>query len=227
MKSRFPNFKAKTLTGFALAIGFLGLSTPSKSLASGITTGTAYYRLTSNQDIAAPPADSTAPQVIATVLPPGSIVPPTQSDGSQISPLTILNTSSGFDSNQLIVALKDNAADATAGTLASQLFGLSFFGTGFTASGGHLDFALNIDNTLKTPPVLQSMTPGITIISIPDPTLPTPPVSAVNSTPNAPSLPNVITPEPMSLTLWSAVLGLGLVRARKVRSRALLAQSAG
>ena len=223
MKSHLPNFKAKTLAGFALAMGFLGLSTPSNTLASGMTTGTAYYRLSSNQDIAAPAANSSAPQVIATVLPPGSIVPPTQSDGTQISPLTILNTSTGFDSNQLIVALKDNAADAAAGTPASQLFGLSFFGTGFKSSGGHLDFALNIDNTLKTPPVLQSLTPGITISSIPDPTHPTPPAATSNANPGTPTPPRVITPEPMSIAVWSVLTAIGLFRVRQVRSQALTA----
>ena len=220
MKSRLPNFNAKTLAGFALAMGFLGFSTPSKTLAAGITTGTAYYRLTSSQDIAAPPANSSAPQVIATVLPPGSIVPPTQSDGTQISPLTILNTSSGFDSNQLIVALKDNAANAAAGTPASQLFGLSFFGTGFKSNGGHLDFALNIDNSLKTPPVLQSLTPGIAIASIPDPTAPPPPSAPANANPgNTP--PSVTIPEPMSVAVWSVLTAIGLIRVRQVRSRRL------
>ena len=217
MMSCLPKFKDKTLAGLALAIGFLGFSGPAKSLAAGLTTGTAYYRLTSSQDIPAPPTNATSPQVVANVLPPGAVVPPTQADGTQLSPLTILNTSTGFDSNQLIVALKDNAANATAGTPASQLFGLSFFGNGFTSANGHLDFALSTDPNLSKPPVLQSVTPGVTISSIPNPTLPPPPTSSGTLTPS------VSTPEPLSVTLWSAVVGLGLIRARRMRRAASVA----
>lgn len=176
--------------------------------ASGITT--ADYRLTSTSAIPVPDANATAPQVVAAIVPPGAVVPPTQADGTAGSPLTILNTSSGFDQSQLIVALKDGT-DSSGQT--QQLFGLSFFGNGFSKNG-QLDFSLNMGSSVSTPPVLQSMTPGVSIVALPtSPAATTPTVTDTGSTGGT------TVPEPMSVVLWSTVAGLGLIRARALRRR--------
>src|SRR5262249_34438549 len=152
---RRPYAMAAAAAAAALVLAASTAPARADSLASSGTT-TANYRLTSDHDIAAPDPNATGPQVIAEVVPPGSVLPPAQSDGSQASPLTILNTSSGFDQNHLIVALKDdvsNAAGSGSGSSSSpeQLFGLSFFGdpahniAGGFGKGGELDFSLNID----------------------------------------------------------------------------------
>src|SRR3954453_3428748 len=74
------------------------------------STATIDYRLTSSTTIPVPPATLTSPQVVAMVGPTGSVVPPANSDGTQGSPLTILPDSHGFDSSQLVVALKDTTS---------------------------------------------------------------------------------------------------------------------
>ena len=173
---------------------------------SSINTQTFDYSLSTSSDIPVPDPNATTPQVIAS-LPAGTIVPPKQSDGTQGSPLTILNSSTGFDQNQLVVALKDNVSNGSGSS--QQLFGLSFFGSGLKAAG-HLDFALNVDKSLSAAPVLQSQTPGVTIKSL---EMAAPPPSTVLN-PTA-GTPQTQVPEPISLILWSALTGVGFWRWRK------------
>ena len=157
MKRRPITLLAATLVVAALVVA----TGTAPARASGIVT--AEYQLTSTSDIPVPSANATAPQVVAEVVPPGTVVPPTEADGTAGSPLTILNTSSGFDQSQLIVALK-NGTDSSGQT--QQLFGLSFFGNGFSKNG-QLDFSLNLGSSVTTPPVLQSLTPGVSIAALP------------------------------------------------------------
>lgn len=195
------------------------LVAPGSSVHAAAMSSTASYRLTTSSDLAAPTASSSGPQVIALVVPPGAIVPPTNPDGTQSSPLTILSSSAGFDQNQLIVALKDNGVT---GSGAQQYFGLSFVGSGLksAANGGHLDFSLNVDSSLSTPPTLQSTTPGVTITP-----LNTTPTTTVSSTPPPTTTTPVVTqaqvPEPMSIALWSVLAGVGLMRVRSARRKAV------
>lgn len=203
-------------TALASAVVLAAALAPAPVRASGIVGGTATYRLTTASDIPVPDPNATAPQVVARVVPPGTVVPPKQSDGTDGSPLTILKTSTGFDQNQLIVALKDNLANP--GGSPEQLFGLSFFGNGFSKNG-QLDFSLNLDKSVTTPPQLQSLTPGVSIVAT---------TGTDSGTTTSTSTPVVATgggggentvPEPMSVVLWSAAAGLGLVRARALRRR--------
>ena len=181
---------------------------------------TASYRLTTNADIAAADQNAGGPQVIAKIVPPGTVVPPKLADGTDGSPLTILKTSTGFDQNQLIVALKDNVTNA-GGSTPEQLFGLSFFGSGFSKAG-QLDFSLNLGKSVTTPPTLESMTPGVSIAALQTA------VPITTTTPSAPTKPvtppSTVTsaqvPEPMSVILWSAIAGAGLLRARAFRRSA-------
>jgi len=212
------------LTATAVAAVFLLASRPAPALADGITpnannTSTANYRLTTAEDIPGPAEDATGPQVIARVVPPGTVVPPKMDDGTEASPLTILKTSTGFDQDRLIVALRDNLSNLTPGETPEQLFGLSFFGDGFQ-KGGQLDFSLSIDSSVSTPPALESLTPGVSItalqtVEVPDATE----TPVTNVTPGGAQV-----PEPMSVLLWSALLGGGLLQSR--RRRAALARRA-
>lgn len=207
-------------TALAATLLLAGPWAVSRSHAATLTPGTATYRLSAPGGLAAPDPNASAPQVIAAVVPPNTVVPPNLADGTQGSPLTILGSSAGFDQGQLIVALKDQPA--AGGVTPSQLFGLSFFGTGL-AKDGHLDFSLNIDKALTTPPELKSMTDGVSIVALPPaadagPTKATTtstPAVVVNTTPQPPQV-----PEPMSVMLWSvAVGGAGLARARAQRRK--------
>jgi hypothetical protein len=189
--------------------------TPARGDAIGSSTNTSSgtqtfdYRLTTTQNLPVPAANASAPQIIAAV-PAGTIVPPVQSDGSQGSPLSILNSSSGFDQNQLVVALKDQAANGS--SAAEQLFGLSFFGTGLQSSGS-LDFALSVNKSLQTPPVLQSQTAGVTIAALQLST--STPSTVLNPATSTTTVTQAQVPEPISLVLWVALAGVGLWRRQR------------
>jgi hypothetical protein len=159
---------------------------------------------------AAPAADIDGPQVVAAVSPAGGVVPPTQADGSQGSPLTVLSTSHGFDAGQLVVALKDaNAEDGSP----EQYLGLVFFGQGLKA-GGELDFALTIDKALASnPPHLVTSTPGITISALADPNTP-PPTNGGTDDGGG-----VNVPEPVAILLWAGAAGAIAMRARTREGR--------
>lgn len=206
-----PGLTPSTTLAAALALA-LGACCVSPAQAGAITpsTATAYYKLTSTSSLATPAANIDGPQVVAAVTPAGAVVPPTNDDGSQGSPLTVLATSHGFDPSQLVVALKD--ATSSDGS-PEQLLGLVFFGQGLQA-GGELDFALSIDSALASkPPQLVSSTPGITISAIPDPSSPPPTGGGGNSDGET----NV--PEPVAFLLWAGAAGVIGLRARNRSGR--------
>ena len=195
------------LVGAVLAVGFsLGLQ-PAPTHAASVNPNastspvTADYRLINVGSSLPVPDPSQAPQVVALVTPTGGIVPPTLADGTQGTPLTVLPDSSGFDSSQLVVALKDTTSAAGQ---PQQMFGLAFYGQGLQ-TGGVLHFALSIDSSLASnPPALQSQTPGIVILA-------DPPASAQVGAGDgggtvATNGGRHETPEPLSVVLWSAVL---------------------
>jgi hypothetical protein len=172
------------------------------------TTALAQYRLTVDGGLPTPAADIAGPQVVAMVAPAGGVVPPTNADGSQGSPLTVLSDSSGFDPNQLVVALKDATSDAGE---PQQLLGLVFFGKGLDADGV-LHFSLSIDKALAgNPPQLVSSTPGVTITA----DALAPQNGGSDGPTNPPTTPTENVPEPAAVLLWSAVAGAVALRARR------------
>src|SRR5271165_6981352 len=147
------------LLGTLLAIG-LGFQPMAAHAAVNASTTTVDYRLTTSYTIGVPSANISGPQIVALITPAGSVVPPTLSNGTQGSPLTVLTGSTGFDPSQLVVAL--NNAPSSTGQPQQQL-GLVFYGEGFQA-GGVLNFALSIASALASdPPELQPLTQGVTI----------------------------------------------------------------
>ena len=199
-------------TVFTLVSGSLPMAARADSVNPNSSTTTVDYRLTTNTTLGVPSASSTTPQVVALVSPPGGVVPPTQSNGTTGSPLTVLPDSSGFAANQLIVAL--NNAPTSSGQSQQEL-GLDFFGTGFQA-GGVLHFGLSVNSALASdPPVLTSLTPGITITAD-SPATSTGPGSSSSPGGSSPSIVN--NPEPLSVILWSALL-VGVVARNRMLSR--------
>jgi hypothetical protein len=194
----------------ALAIG-LG-SRPMSAQADPVTS-TATYTLTTSTAIPVPSANIAGPQVEALVLPPGGVVPPTSSTGSQESPLTILSGSTGFDPSQLVVALKNTTSSSGA---PEQMFGLVFFGQGL-AAGGVLNFSLTTQSSLTSPPVLESQTQGVTITldSVSSPSSGT--GSGVADTGGGGGGGGPRVPEPLSVLIWSALACAGLLRVRAQR----------
>jgi len=213
------------LAALPTAAALLGWSAgPGAARASTInpnaTTTLANYRLTTSADFPAPSADIAGPQVVAMVVPAGGVMPPTHADGTQGSPLTVLADSSGFDAEQLVVALKDAADDAGN---PEQLLGLVFFGQGLKA-GGVLNFALSIDKALAdNPPKLVSSTPGVTITGLAPPTTPDPdPVPGGSPIPD----PDVQVPEPVTFLVWSMIACAIALRGRASRRARIMAQVA-
>lgn len=214
------------------------------------------YYVTSTSSLPIPDPNATSPQVIATLASGTKIDPPdatqfpnnnspqsyslTYTDSAGKSHTTATN-SSGFTQSQLVLGLNN---DANTG---NQLFGLSFFGSGLKAtntgspsSGGLADIWLSFDNSVKTQPLFQSVTPnGVSIVPVvktpattaaTTPTASTSTTSSSTTTSTKTSTPTVSTPtpvidptgkvpEPMSIMLWSVVGGLGVLRARAVRAR--------
>jgi hypothetical protein len=201
--------------GALLALGFG--TQPNLTRADAInpnasaSTATATYRLTasSTTTIPVPDANISGPQVVATILPTGSVVPPLMADGTQGSPLTILPDSFGFDPTHLVVALKDGTSSTGQ---PEQLFGLIFYGQGLQP-GGMLHFSLSIDKSLaNNPPQLVSQTNGISISLDPASTSGQGGGRSTNTGP-----PDQSVPEPLSMIVWTAVLGCAAARSRLTR----------
>jgi hypothetical protein len=187
-----------------------------------VSNGTATYYLTTSSAIPAADPNSTGPQVILDVQPPGGVIPSTNPDGTQASPLLVQPDSTGFNPQQLVVGLQNSPA----GQPADQQLGLGFFGSGFQ-SGGLLHFSLNLAPGTTAPdlvPVIDPATDPLTASILPTagslhvavPTTPAPETVTPTVTPTVVTTP-ANTPEPMSLVLWSALAGLGLLRARRRR----------
>ena len=207
-------------TLLALGLGFQPMAAHADSVNPNASTTTVDYRLTTSSTIGAPGSNISGPQVVALITPTGSVVPPTLSNGTQGSPLTVLPGSTGFDPSQLVVAL--NNAPSSTGQPQQQL-GLVFYGQGFQA-GGVLNFALSIASALASdPPQLQSLTPGVTITADSPPAATTTTAAASgnggsSSGSSTNGVVNVNNPEPLSVILWSAVL-VGVVARNRMLSR--------
>ncbi len=206
-----------------VALGSFGVSTTvwGDSLTPSSQTVTADYSLTSVSNISAPSPNISGPQVEALIIPPGGVVPPTSSSGAQLSPLTVLPGSTGFDPNQLVVALKNTTGS---NGQAEQMFGLVFFGQGFKA-GGVLNFSLSIDKSLASnPPMLEVLTPGISIAPVTDAGSGSNSGSGGTTTGGGGGSVSNAIPEPMSIMVWSVAALAALARAGYVRKRRIVTQ---
>lgn len=196
----------------ALCLGMQPRLAHGVALNPNASPATATYRLTSSTSLPTPDSDIQGPQVVAMILPAGSVVPPKKDDKTEGSPLTVLPDSHGFDPSHLVVALKDGTSSTGQ---PEQLFGLIFFGGGLQPDGV-LHFALSIDSALaNNPPQLQPLTPGISIVAD-STTSGQGSGSGTNSGSGGsgtPSTDGQNVPEPLPIVLWSAV-ALGLAARR-------------
>jgi len=200
---------------------------PPPAGAEGITS----YRLSNTN----PAGTAAINEVVTYVVPPGAI-----NDKTVESPLKILEGSTGFDPEALLVAVgngevpegQENAGDPVQG------LALNFGPNGF-APGGIFNFSLNLNSAISEAPdlvLLPDSPAGLTIQDVPPPPTSvdvggddgvvddggdddggdgggTPPVVPPEN--NNP--PENQVPEPMSVVIWSVLAGLGLARARKLR----------
>ena len=171
-----------------------------------VPTGTAgstmyaYYQLTN------PRSTAVNDLVVTSIVPPNSVQP----IDATTSPLSIVNGSFGFDQSNLQVFL--SPPDAKTQGLAL------LFANGGLAPGGTLDFKVSLDPgfSASDAPTLALQPPDVDL-SATSPNLLNYTPAYANAAPGASSN---NTPEPVSLALWSALAGAGLLRARAFRRRA-------
>jgi hypothetical protein len=150
------------------------------------------------------------PQYIFNLSPTGAIVaPPDPSNsGSTLNPLGTLTDSSGF-SPSYVDALKNDGSQ----------FAISFAAP--VTQGDVFTTTLDINSALQSnPPTFVSEAPaaGSNL-----PTISLVPVPAAQVDTSGSSTPQTTdTPEPLSLFLWSALMGIGIWYARRQRSRPAL-----
>jgi hypothetical protein len=210
LASGSPTVSVPSTTGLGVGYGVSGTGIASGTTVTQINSGLS--QITLSQNATASGAESlmyaptiAPPQVVALVQPAGGVVTP-PSTATQ-GPLTILANSSGFNASgvyDFLASTKDSSGNPL------QALGLSFFGQGL-AAGGMLNFSLNVANA-SAPPQLVSQTAGVKIA------LDAAPKTSDNgsgNTSNGGS--NSEVPEPVSLLLWSALAGAGLLRARTMR----------
>ena len=170
------------------------------------STKYAYYELTNSRST---PVNDL---IVTSIVPPNSVQPLNAST----SPLAIVNGSLGFDQSNLQVFL--SPPDATTQGLALQ------FANGGLKPGGVLNFKVSLDpgTTSMIPPILTLQPPDADLSST-APNLMTYTPAFANAAPGSSS---ANTPEPVSLVLWSALAGAGLLRARAFRRSRKLANAA-
>jgi hypothetical protein len=157
----------------------------------------ASFRLTNTDAPGASPVMS----VLASIVPPGSVIPPNPST----SPLTILAGSAGFALDDLKVSLGEGT---TPSGNPFQALALDF-GPGGLAPGGRLYFSLNLaatsDGVVNL--ILPASVNNLAISSYEPPPGGTPIGNGGDN--------NV--PEPASLLLWTGLAAFGLDRVRRYR----------
>jgi len=191
---------------FLLSVVATLAAQPSSALGAA-STNFAYYELVNTRPT------TLNDLVVTNVIPPNSIAPPSP----DTSPLTILDGSFGFDPKNLQVFL--SPTDPKVQGLAIK------FANGGLAAGGTLNFKVSLDPSVdpSTPPTLQLQSPetDLKLVQLPPPTppvvvpTPNPPSTPVDPPDAAPTISN--TPEPVSITLWSTLAGIGILRARAFR----------
>jgi hypothetical protein len=201
-----------------LGVGYQvsGTGVPSGTTVSQISSGGSQVTLSQNATVSS--AESLVftptiapPQVVALVEPAGGVVTPPTS--SALGPLSILAGSQGFNASGVYDYLA-STKDANGNPL--QAFGLSFYGQGLAslANGGMLNFSLAVANQ-NAPPQLVSQTPGVSITLQPaDSSTGT---GGTNTGTGGGQASSNETPEPLSVLVWSALAGAGLLRSRVLR----------
>jgi hypothetical protein len=151
------------------------------------------------------------PQVVAVVNPYLGVIEPALT--SATGPLTILSGSQGFNSTGVYDYLA-KGTDQNGNPV--QVLGLSFYGQGLAslANGGILNFSLDVANP-NSPPTLVSQTAGVSI-ALQNSGGSTGDTGTGTTTGNG-GEGALDTPEPLSVLVWSALAGAGLLRSRALR----------
>ena len=226
VSSGSANVNVPNTTGVSVGYEVTGTGIPTGTTVTGFGSGGS--QVTLSQSATASGVESLTftpiiapPQVVALIEPAGGVITPPSS--SPLGPLTILAGSQGFNASGVYDFLA-NTKDATTGA-PLQALGLSFFGQGLAslAHGGILNFSLNVADP-SAPPQLVSQNSDVTITLQPsDSSTGSTGTTGTGTTSGDGSVGALNTPEPLSVLVWSALVGAGLLRSRslqKARQRA-------
>lgn len=156
-------------------------------------------------------------EAIMYVHPAKSVGPdPDEVPPSTLSPFNVLPESSGFNADNLISFL----GEGQLGLDPVQVLRLQFDNFGFAGEDASLKFSIDVNPQYTGPDPTLELVEGTTGLSL---SAYTPPV-AQEPTPTVPTTPvpnggggQATVPEPTTIALWSAAVGLGLLRARALR----------
>ncbi len=235
-----PGTPSVTVTG-AIATGSAAVSVPSTNglgvgylvTGTGIPSGTTVSQvgsggsqITLSQSATTSGSESlvftpniAAPQVVALIEPVGSV--PAPPANSTAGPLTILAGSQGFNQSGVYDFL-NTPKDANGNLLQPIALGLSFYnnassqGLASLANGGVLNFSLNVANQ-NAPPQLVSQTKGVSITLEQGASTSGSGSSDTSSGGSGGQITTENVPEPLSVLVWSALAGAGLLRSRAAR----------
>jgi hypothetical protein len=204
-------------TGLGVGYQVSGTGVPSGTTVGQISSDGSHITLSQNATVSGSESlvftpTIAPPQVVALIEPAGGVVTPPSS--SALGPLTILAGSQGFNASGVYDYLA-STKDANGNPL--QAFGLSFYGQGLAslANGGMLKFSLDVADQ-NAPPQLVSQTPGVSI-ALQQPADNSTGTGGTNTgTGTGQSSPSE-TPEPLSVLVWSALAGAGVLRSRILR----------
>lgn len=218
----------RRLTPSTLLVALLLAAAPSSPAgAASITT----YRLTNTNPTGTAPIS----EVVTYVVPPGAI-----NDKTVQSPLTIMDGSSGFDPEALLVAVGNGKVPEGQANAGDPVQGLALnFGQKGFSPGGVFNFSLNLNPSIKDAPnlvLLPDSPAGLAIQDVPPTSVDVGGDGGVGKgggdggtgsggsggvvpvvPPGGGTAPENQVPEPMSVVIWSVLAGLGLARARRLR----------
>jgi fibronectin-binding autotransporter adhesin len=209
-------------TGIAVGYQVTGTGIPTGTTVAQIGSGGSQLTLSQSATVSGVESltytpNIAPPQVAAVVTPYLGVVQPALT--SATGPLTILAGSQGFNST----GVYDYLAKGTENGNPVQVLGLSFYGQGLAskANGGILNFSLDVANPSSPPQLLVSPTSGVSIaLQTPDSSTGSSGNTGTGTTSGSGNVGALDTPEPLSVLVWSALAGAGMLRSRVLRKKA-------
>jgi hypothetical protein len=227
-----PTVSVPSTTGIGVGYQVTGTGIPGGTTVTAI--GSSGSQVTLSQNATANGGENLTftpviapPQVVALVEPAGGVVTPPSSSPS--GPLTVIPSGSqGFYANGVYdyLASKDQNGnpllDQNGNPL--QALGLSFYGQSIgqgglasVANGGILKFSLDVTNPNSPPQLVVPSSSDIKITpQTPDTSTGT---TGTDNNGGGTQIGTASIPEPLSVLVWSAMAGAGLLRARAWRKR--------
>ncbi len=192
-----------------------------------VSDAQAYQTAVANAQAKNTAPDVSPPQIIAKIIPPGSLQGGSSANATSANPLSFDQAATTYDKNGIVVDLLSPVQSD-----GSQYIGFSFFGASFQP-GQKILFSLTDPNLIANPPQFEpidangnplstvhiALNPASATGNSSGSTSTTATGNSSGSTSTTTVTPDSSVPEPLSLVLWSALTGIGLWRTRRLRCR--------